>query len=67
MLGAVIVGYALYALLALLPCRPGRSDNFAEVIAERSPELQRIDRYERRALSRRKKAIRALATLSGTK
>ena len=47
------------------PVKLDGNEHFAAVIAARSSELQRIDRYERRALSRRKQAIRALDDLSG--
>jgi len=39
---------------------PDENEQFANTLAERTYELERIDRYERRALSRRKSAIRAL-------
>jgi hypothetical protein len=32
----------------------------AAVMLERLPQIQRLERYERRAMSRRKKALRAL-------
>jgi hypothetical protein len=45
----------------LHPVVPKQQDErFAAVIADWSSELQRLDRYERRALSRRKFAVRAL-------
>jgi len=41
-------------------CKPEGADKFALILSDCTNQLMAIDRYERRALSRRKFAIRAL-------
>jgi hypothetical protein len=49
------------ALAMLLPSKPPQgTDKFATVLLQEAKRLHAMDRYERRALSRRKFAIRAL-------
>jgi hypothetical protein len=47
-------------LMEFLDSKPEGPDKFATILADKYPQLLALDRYERRALSRRKFAIRAL-------
>ena len=52
---------ARHSLAMLLPSKPPQgTDKFATVLLQEAKRLHAMDRYERRALSRRKFAIRAL-------
>jgi hypothetical protein len=42
--------------------KPQGAEKFAHILSDLTPKLLAMDRYERRALSRRKFAIRALDT-----
>jgi hypothetical protein len=48
------------ALVKLVTSTPQGSHKFATILLQEAKQLQAMDRYERRALSRRKFAIRAL-------
>ena len=45
-------------MLAFMEIRPQGAEKLALILSDASAELARMDRYERRALSRRKFAIR---------
>jgi hypothetical protein len=46
-------------VMEFLNSKPEGSYKFATILADKTPQLLALDRYERRALSRRKFAIRA--------
>jgi hypothetical protein len=47
------------AMATVVRERPEGADKFAVIVAELSPQLNAMDRYERRALARRRSAVRA--------
>jgi len=47
------------AMAGVVRGRPEGADKFAVIVAELSPQLIAMDRYERRALARRRSAVRA--------
>jgi hypothetical protein len=46
-------------VMEFLNSKPEGTHKFATILADKTPQLLALDRYERRALSRRKFAIRA--------
>jgi hypothetical protein len=52
-------------LVAFLETKPQGPEKFASILPEKAGRLLAMDRYERRALSRRKLAIRALDAARG--
>jgi hypothetical protein len=58
------VRYARHQLLSAVTATLQSSDNFAAILLQEIKQLHTLERYERRALSRRKFAVRALETAS---